>query len=506
MPKETPTFGRMAAMAVFSLTCFGLLLFLWLSFGGPIPLKPKAYELEVGFPEATTLAEEADVRIAGVTVGNVKTKELNKGGNRTDVKLSIDRKYAPIPKDTKAILRQKTLLGETYVELTPGNRNAPKLKDGEKLAPGQVEPTVELDEILEIFEPETREAFRKWVRSSARQIDGRSQDLNFALANLAGFAEDGAGTLKVLDDQKVALRRLVKNTGVVFGALTERDGQLRDLIVNADRTFSATAEQQDNLAQVFEIFPTFLAESQLTLARLEEFSNETRPLVRELGPVADDLGPTVTDLSALGPDLENLFRRLEPNIDAAPKNLPQAERFLRGASPLLTAAHQFLPELNPVISYANFQQDQVAHFFVNGGAATQYRLPDIASAPGVPRYMLGFTGAINDASLSFRQQRPQFERGQSYPANNNYRRAVPLGIPESFDCKPDNPDGDGVTPGSVGRRDPVDSGGEELPPCFVQPPFLWDGKQYPTLDRGEAPLVKAPFGLEGRAPANPNRP
>ena len=505
MPKETPSVAKILSMAVFSLTCFGLLLFLWLSFGGPIPLKPKAYELEVPFPEATTLAEEADVRIAGVTVGTVKTKELSKGANATNVILSIDRKYAPIPKNTKAILRQKTLLGETYVELTPGEKGGPKLADGGKLRPGQVEPTVELDEILEIFKPETRDAFRDWIRSSARQIEGRSQDLNFALANLAGFAEDGAGVLQVLDDQKVALKRLVKNTGVVFGALNERDGQLRDLIVNADRTFSATAEQQENLARIFEIFPTFLLESRLTLARLEGFAFNTRPLVNDLKPVADDLGPTISDLSALGPDLERLFRRLEPNIKAAPKNLPQAERFLRGARPLFEALHVFLPELNPIMSYANFSQDQVAHFFVNGGAATQYRLPDIPSAPGVPRYMLGFTGAINENSLSIRLERPQFERGNSYVAPNNYRRAVRTGIPESFDCKPDHPDGDGVTPGSTARRDPVDEGGEQLPPCFVQPPFLWDGNLYPRLERGKAPLVKAPFGVEGRVPADIDR-
>ena len=499
MPKETPSFGRIAAMAVFALTCFGLLLFLWLSFGGPIPLKPKAYEVEVPFPEATTLAEEADVRIAGVNVGNVKTKELDKGGNATNIVLAIEPKFAPIPKNTRAILRQKTLLGETYVELTPGNGDGPKLQDGGRLDEGQVEPTVELDEILEIFKPETRDAFRDWVRSSARQIDGRSQDLNFALANLAGFAEDGAGVLKVLDNQKVALSRLVKNTGVVFGALNERDGQLRDLIVNSERTFSATAEQQENLARIFEIFPTFLLESQLTLARLEGFALNTRPLVNDLKPVADDLGPTVRDLSRLGPDLENLFRRLEPNIDAAPKNLPQAERFLRGARPLFTALHGFLPELNPIMSYANFSQDQVAHFFVNGGAATQYKLPQIPSQPGVPRYMLGFTGAVNEHSFSFRGERPQFERGNSYVAPNNYRRSVKFGIPESFDCRPDHPQGDGVTPGSVGRRDPQAE--DQLPPCFVQPEFLWDGGQYPTLSRGEAPLVKAPFGFEGNSPA-----
>ena len=64
-------------MVVFSLSCFGLLLFLWLSFGGPIPLQAKGYELKVPFPEATTLAETADVRMAGVNVGRVSKKELD---------------------------------------------------------------------------------------------------------------------------------------------------------------------------------------------------------------------------------------------------------------------------------------------------------------------------------------------------------------------------------------------------------------------------------------------
>jgi hypothetical protein len=121
--------------------------------------------------------------------------------------------------------------------------------------------------------------------------------------------------------------------------------------------------------------------------------------------------------------------------------------------------------------------------------------------------MLGFTGAINEKSLSFQQQRPNYERGNSYVAPNNYRRAVKFGIPESFDCLPDHPNGNGTTPGSVGRRDAVDTPAGpsgpavELAPCFVQPPFLWDGKQYPRLERGKAPLVKAPFGFEGKTPA-----
>jgi virulence factor Mce-like protein len=502
MQKDPPSAPRILAMVVFSLSCFGLLLFLWLSFGGPIPLKPKAYEVEVSFPEATTLAEEADVRIAGVTVGKVKQKELNKGGNTTTVTLNVEKRYAPIPKNTRAILRQKTLLGETYVELTPGGKGAPKLKDGGKLPNGQVEPTVELDEILRIFKPDTQAAFRRWVKESAEQIEGRGQDLNSALGNLAGFAQDGAGVLKVLDDQRSALKRTIKNTGVVFAALNERQGQLHDLVVNSERTFSATAAQQENLARGFEIFPTFLDESRLTMARLQDFSIRTRPLVNLLKPVADDLGPTVSDLSELGPHLEDLFRRLKPNIDAAPKNLPQAERFLRGARPLFGALHVFLPELNPIFSFANFDQDIVAHFFVNGGAATRYQLAP--GQGGIPRYMLGFAGAVNSRSLSLQLQRPKADRGNAYVAPNNYRRSVKFGVPESFDCIPDHPDaadGQGRTGGQYGRKDPVDAGGEELPPCAVQPPFLWDGKYYPRLERNKAPLVAAPFGLQGTKPA-----
>ena len=172
MQKEGPSFGRIAAMVIFALSCFGLLTFLWISFGGSVPLKPKEYQLKINFPEATTLAEAADVRIAGVTVGKVRSKDLDKSANRTNVVLKIDPKYAPLPNDTRAILRQKTLLGETFVELSPGNRSSGMLPDGGTLKNNRVEPTVELDEILRTFDPSTKKAFRDWVQESGLQIKG----------------------------------------------------------------------------------------------------------------------------------------------------------------------------------------------------------------------------------------------------------------------------------------------------------------------------------------------
>ena len=65
METRPPTAARILIAAGFALSCFALALFLWLAFGGPIPLKPEGYRFEVPFDEATQLAQEADVRISG---------------------------------------------------------------------------------------------------------------------------------------------------------------------------------------------------------------------------------------------------------------------------------------------------------------------------------------------------------------------------------------------------------------------------------------------------------
>src|SRR5436853_1410827 len=113
MQKQAPSVGRVLTMVLFALSCFGLLLFLWLSFGGPIPLQPQGYRVKVAFPVATQLGLQADVRVAGVSVGRVIQKQDDRNANRTVATLQISRRFAPISKNAKAILRQKTILGET---------------------------------------------------------------------------------------------------------------------------------------------------------------------------------------------------------------------------------------------------------------------------------------------------------------------------------------------------------------------------------------------------------
>jgi phospholipid/cholesterol/gamma-HCH transport system substrate-binding protein len=481
-------------MLVFGLSCFALLLFLWLSFGGSIPLKPKGYRFKVAVPEAVTLVKEADVRMAGVTVGRVKDKELQPGANRTLVEIELEKPFAPIPKDAKVILRQKTLFGESYLEITPGHRAAGALRDGDTLANSSVEPTVQLDEIFNAFDRPTRDAFKGWMAELERVFKPSSrrpssEALNDALGNLVSFTDDGGKLLATLDDQEIAVRRLIRNTGVVSGALSKRQGALRQLIVNVRNTFRATASRHQALAQTFAVFPTFLSESRATLTRLERFSRTTHPLVRALERPADQLAPTLQDLKRLAPALRGLFRDLSPLIDASASGLPAAERTARGAEPVFESLHPLFAELNPILSFLSFNQQAVGAFFSNG-------ITNLVRGTSPTTPWSTQDAMIDPRTFQRQDTRPAYDRGNAYLAPNALTRGTGFGTIESFTC-----------PGGKDIPNPTENGQlgnpDAAPPCFVQPRSLFQGQQFPRLTKGRAPIVRAPKGLAGTKPAKP---
>jgi virulence factor Mce-like protein len=472
MQTSVPSLSKILTMVVFALSCFGLLLFLWLSFGGPIPLKPQGYRVQVGFPEATTLAKEADVRIAGVSVGRVRELQLDGAGNRTLATIELERKYAPLRADARAILRQKTLLGETYVELTSG-RGSRMLPEGGRLADAQVADTVQLDEIFDSLDPVTREAFRTWQQELAKGISGppaRGQDFNDAIGTLPGFAADGADVLGVLHSQEAALQRLVKNTGVTFAALTENEQQLQSLITSSKRVFDTTAARNDALAESISIFPTFLDESKATLARLQTFSTDTRPLVQDLRPVARELRPTLADVRALAPDLERFFRDLDPLIDASKEGLPAAREVLDGAQPLLDQIHPFLGQLNPMLQFLELSQYQVSDFISFGAGA----LADTTASPGggTGHYLRQF-GPTGAESAAIYPERIKSNRGNTYvnPGGLFGPKGGDFMISASSDCA-----------NAGGEKRPS---GDELG-CHEAPPLHFGGRL-----QGKFPHVEA---------------
>src|ERR671923_213301 len=399
MQKQAPSVGRILVAVGFALSCFGLLLFLWVTFGGPTPFKAQSYRFKADFTEAVTLAKEADVRIGGVTVGKVKQLSLPPEGNATEVTIELEPKYAPIPSDTRAILRQKTLLGETYIELSGGSSDAPDLPDGAKLARAHTQDSTQIDEIFQALDKKTRTAFQIWQQNAAIAVRGRGQDLNDAFGNLGPFTTDATSVLSILHHQDRALQGLVRDTGRVFEALSARDQALAGAIANSNTAFGALASRDQALAETIRIFPTFNEETRLTLNRLAAFADNTEPLVRDLKPVADDLSPTLRSVRQLSPPLKRLFIDLGPLITASKTGLPALRRTLHSLKPVLAALDPFLANLNPVVRYLNAYRNNVADWMIGPPAALSGTLPSFGSQPS-PRHVLRQLSYSSAESLS----------------------------------------------------------------------------------------------------------
>jgi phospholipid/cholesterol/gamma-HCH transport system substrate-binding protein len=369
--KKALTPAQIVAITLFVLSCFAVLLYLWITFGGSSPLKPKGYQVSADFPEATLLAQTGDVRISGVPVGRVV--KMERAGNRTHVTMQIKSRYAPLPSDTRAMLRLKTLFGETYVELTPGSRNAPKLPDGGMIPDAQIAKSVELDEVLKTFNLRTRLAFRGWLQSQANAIDGRGSDINAGFASLPPFVISANKLLVTLDAQSVAVRRLVSSTGDFFGAISAREGELRGLVTDANHLFATTAARNNDLAALFRVLPRFEREATLTLPQLAAFARVAQPVVRRLQPAASAAGPLFAAADQLAPQFDGFFGRLNDVTKAANKGLPAFDRILAGVPPLLGEFQPVLRNVNPLVDYIGKNDHEITAFFANVAAATQVR-------------------------------------------------------------------------------------------------------------------------------------
>ena len=530
MQKQAPSIGRILIAAGFAISCFLLIMFLWIAFGGPVPLKAKSYRITAYFPEATQLAAESDIRIGGVSVGKVKEVALAppdkriEGYDTTEAVLEIRPEFAPISEDAKAILRQKTLLGETYVELTsgtePGTSDNVSLgaaagvsdaeaeevdaipEDGE-LEVASTRNATQIDEIFNALDPETRTAFQEWQQSAAVAVKGRSLDLNDAFGNIGPFITDASQTLEILRGQKESVKGLVRDTGEVFEAVSERDQALAGAITGSEATFGALADADDALAESISILPTFQRESRLTLNRLDEFQADTRPLVQKLLPVANDISPTLDSVRRLSPNLESLFRNLDPLIDASEDGLPALERFLgeEGLRPVLDTMDPFLANLNPALRYLSAYRKTAADFLVGPGAALSGVLEPQPGQPA-PRHYLKQLAYASSEILSVYPHRIAQNRGNAYPPPEYLvlPQNGPRGIFPNFDCKnldyteasqdPDedehyhitNEDGSsGPVVGHSGDEGPEVS--ETFAPCWINPdqPSIFGGERAPQL-------------------------
>jgi virulence factor Mce-like protein len=475
MVTQAPRRSAVIVAIAFTLSCIGLMIFVWTQFGGTIPFAPQGYQVRGLFQETGLLVPGADVRISGVDVGRVTG--VSRRGTRSLVTMDIQQRYAPVPADTRAILRQKTLLGEAFIDLTPGTGRGPKLPDGAMLPSSQVARTTQLDQLLGSFGQPTRHDLTAFLSGSAASLAGQSEDLSSALANLDPAVTELRQVVVALNGDRGDLAGLLRNGATVLGTLGQRSADLQTLIRAGNQVFSATARRNAALSATIDRLPPFLARLRVTLNAVGHTLALAHPSVSALQGTAPLLRPALRDVISLSGPALVLLHQAPRLINDALVALPAIAQFNDAFHPAVDTLLPAVRQIAPVISFVGRYRRELVAAMANLAAGLQARAP--AQTTGYPG-PAGSAGYLR--SISIVGNETPFGQSIREPTNRDNPYFSPGELIRLAE---------GLTSASCANTaNSSQSGfGFRNVPCRVQPGFVWNHlvRYFPHVTAGSTP-------------------
>ena len=327
-----------------------LAVFLAYNANNGLPFVP-TYRLSVEVPNASTLVRGNDARIGGVRVGLVESivpiQDPQTGAVHAKVNLKLDKNVEPLPKDSTVIVRSRSALGLKYLEIDKGT-SSEGWPEGSTLPLTVAHPKpVEIDQVLNTFDPATRKAAQGNLVAFGDALAGRGPDLNAALGELRPALDRLVPVARNLASPKTGIGRLFRalaDTAAEVAPVAETQAQQW---VSLESTFGAFAEVARPFIQqtISETPPTFD-----TLIR-------TAPRIRSF------LGHSAT-----------LFADLRPGVKALSETSPTIAAALETGADVLPGAPEMNRQLAPTaLALEAFAQDSG----VKGGVRRSTQLFDL---------------------------------------------------------------------------------------------------------------------------------
>ena len=233
----------------------------YLAFTKHVPFTSYGYELKATFSNGVNISKNSPVRIAGVEVGKVITRRTGRRRHRWSASRSSGA-GRPIHKDAFAEIRPRIFLeGNFFIELDPGSPSAPEMSSGETIPVSHTSTAVQLDQILTALQSPVRADLGQLLEGFGTALNGTPSAAEDAtqLPEVQGKSGGEAlnGVLKYggtagrygaqvsngfLGTSPHDLSRLISGTARTFGAFTQQEGELQELIVNFDVFTGALAD------------------------------------------------------------------------------------------------------------------------------------------------------------------------------------------------------------------------------------------------------------------------
>src|SRR5437660_4897473 len=203
------------------------------------------YRVNAIFRTGADLVPGDDVTMAGLRVGKVESLSPTSGS--AQVTMMLHRDFAPLFNDARAVIRQKNLLGETYIEVNRGNQSQGGIADGGTIDEQHTLTPVEVDEVLNARDPQVRDQLDMVINTLGQATAGRGQDMNAAAADLSSVAVDLKVLAHTLANNSDHLDALIADLRKVMETLAAWHADFRSLIADWDHVMATLASREQNL-------------------------------------------------------------------------------------------------------------------------------------------------------------------------------------------------------------------------------------------------------------------
>ncbi len=331
-----------------------------------LPFVP-TYQLRAEVPSAANLVVGNDVQIGGSRVGfvnGISGERQDDGTTIAILDLTLERDAGPLPQDSTLIVRPRSALGLKYVEITRGT-DSEGFDEGATIPIAQATPTpVEFDEVLGMFDEETRDAIGANTTGFGDAFAGRGESINTAIGSFRPLLRDVVPVAQNLASPETNLRHFFGELGDAAAIVAPAAEAQAELFVNLDTTFRALREVsrpyiQDSITGGVPALDTAIR----TLPIQRPFLRNTEGLFRELQPGAAALrqyAPTIADALVEGtrtlPRTPPFNRRLASLLDELQvfAEDPQVRQGLQATTSTLQSLNPTLAFITPAQTVCNY--------------------------------------------------------------------------------------------------------------------------------------------------------
>ena len=398
-----------------------------------------AREYRVMMQNAGQLVPGDVVRIGGVPAGSVKGLDLTPNGQAV-VTIAVDRSWGRLHAGTTVTVRASGIATVTgrYVDISPGPSYRPALPDDGAIDVDHTTSIVDIDQLLNSFDPPTRRSLQHVITGFSTWYAGRTEAANVSAQYFPPALQSATRLFDDINRDSATLGSFLRDAGNALHGLSRHKPELTALITNTRRTARALGSDNQSLSLALRNLSPALRAGSNAFAATRPALTDLRALVRAGNPVSYQLAPFFRDLRPVvsravpafhdfrltfdqpgkSDDLLDALRLLPSLGRLTDKAFPQARKTLGQSEPVLSFIRPYAPEL---VGFARSFGSASATYDANGHYARTVPVFDAFSFSDDPA-----GGTLTE--------KPKSERGLSpYLSSGNVRRCPGSSLPRLQD-------------------------------------------------------------------------